>query len=177
MTVRRVVLATDVEVEPHRAYEFLLDFSGYPEYTDVLEDVRRDGDGGVGTEYHLDVTWWRIDRTLRSRVTALSPPDRIDWRLLADLAIRGAWRIDQPESTTAPTQVRLVVEYDPSGSRLAGRGIGAALSSDRLRRSLVPRVRAEAEALLERIVTDLEGERREVELRVLEWPDAWGEPP
>lgn len=176
MTVHRLALATDVYVPPERAYEFLLDFPNYPRYTDVLEEVRRDGSGDVGTEYHFDVAWWRISRTVRSRVTGLEPPRRIEWRLLGDLAVQGRWHVDPPtgeDSVDAPTRVRLTAEYDPAGSRLAGIGGSALLSSTRVRRTLAKRLRGDAESLLERIVADLEGSPRPVDLEVLEWPNEW----
>jgi len=174
--VHRLSLATDVHVPPERAYEFLLDFPNYPRYTDVLEEVRREGSGDVGTEYHFDVAWWRISRTVRSRVTGLEPPRRIEWRLLGDLAVQGRWRVDPPAAdgaSDAPTRVHLIAEYDPAGSRLAGIGGAALLSSSRVRRTLATRLRADAESLLERIVADLEGSPRPVDLEVLEWPEEW----
>lgn len=187
--MQRLEVATDVYVDRETVYEFLLSFTEYAQYSAYLEEVRRHGDGSPGTEYDLRFSWWRLAYTARSQVTDVEPPARIEWRLVDDLAARGAWVIeardsethDGPERTdraaTASdggdvesddpvTRVRLVVEYDPASADAATLGLPRLLSVDALVDRVAPLARSEAERVVERIVADLEGEPREVDLHV-----------
>ncbi len=174
-----VVVSTVVYVEPREVYEFLVDFEGYAGYSEYLESVRRDGDGAEGTVYEITVGWWRLEHTVRSEVTAVDPPSRIDWRLLGSIGARGSWRIrsldgDETEASNleaAPadgpaTLVSLVVRYDPDTVDGSGIDLPAFVSLDFLVDRVEPLVREEAERVVERIVADLEGQRRDVSLHV-----------
>lgn len=194
--MQRLEVATDVYVDRETVYEFLLSFTEYARYSAYLEEVRRHGDGSPGTEYDLEFSWWRLTYTARSAVTDVEPPGRIEWRLVDDLAARGAWVIEARgaaaddgaeraeraptavdggdeggEATDDPgTRVRLAVEYDPASADVATLGLPRLLSVDALVDRVAPLARAEAERVVERIVADLEGEPREVDLEVIERP-------
>lgn len=173
-----LAVSTDVFVPPERVYEFLVDFPGYARYSEYLDRVERDGDGAPGTVYHITVAWWRLSHTVRSEVTDVDPPSRIDWRLLGPIAAAGAWEIDErapadvvapvspPADLEAAARVSLVVRYDPSTLDGGHLDLPAFLSLDGLVDRLAPLVEDEARATVERIVADLEGEQRPVELAV-----------
>ncbi|MHB9285615.1 SRPBCC family protein [Halobacteriales archaeon Cl-PHB] len=176
-----LVVRTVVYVDPETVYDFLVDFEGYAGYSDHLESVTRDGDGGVGTVYEITVGWWRLEHTVHSEVTAVEPPGRIDWRLQGHIGAHGAWlvrRLDDPEShETVPagdraaadgpaTLVSLVVHYDPGSVDGGHFDLPRFVSLDFLVDRVEPVVREEAERVVERIVADLEGEQRSVSLHV-----------
>lgn len=174
--MQRLAVATDVHVSPETAFEFLVDFPRYAHYSDHLSEVRSHGDGGPGTEYDLRFAWWRLGYTVRSRVTGIEPPDRIDWRLVDGLAARGHWEIepldgsDGPDPADPASRVTFVAAYDPDSLENDRLRLPTLLSIDGLVDRVTPRIRAEAERVVERVVADLEGEAREVDLDVLERP-------
>lgn len=174
----RIEVTTDVFVAPERVYEFLVDFPGYAQYSEYLDSVDRRGDGDVGTVYDITLAWWRITHTVSSEVTDVDPPERIDWRVRGPIAAEGAWLVDPvdpdeavvtgatPTDVEAASRVSLVIEYDPStveGSRF---DLPALVSLDFVVDRVVPLVEDEAKRTVERIVADLEGEPRDVDLRV-----------
>lgn len=189
--MQRLEVATDVYADPETVYDFLCSFTQYAHYSEYLAGVTRDGDGGPGTAYDLRFSWWRLSYTARSEVTDVDPPERIDWRLVDDLAARGAWIVEPPDDGVdtaaaadggagtdagpgAPaTRVRLVVAYDPTSADADALGLPRLLSVDALVDRVAPLAREEAERVVERIVADLEGEPRPVDLEVV---DAPGEP-
>lgn len=162
-------VSTDIYCPPEEVFEFLLDFTGYARYSKYLEDVRRLGDGNPGTDYELVFAWWRLEYTARSRVTDIEPPNRIDWTIRNDVDAAGSWLLEPIESVDeAPkgTRVTFLVEFDP-GSVDAGivdlpRFVSIGWVVDRV----TPLIRGEAERIVERVVADLEGQKREVELEV-----------
>jgi hypothetical protein len=176
--VQRLTVSTDVFVGPGAVYQFLVDFQRYAKYTEHLEGVERRGDGGEGTVYDITVAWWRLSHTVRSVVTEVHPPERIDWRLRGPVGAHGAWVIDghdavadadlgePPAGASVASRVTLDVTYDPGTIADARLSLPAFLSFDGLVDRLVPVVRDEATSTVERIVADLEGRKRPVELRV-----------
>ena len=173
----RIEVTTVVHLPPEEVFEFLLSFQRYAEYSEYLTSVRQYGDGGTGTEYALRFEWWKIRYTARSKVTAVEAPKRIDWRLIKDLNASGQWLVepldadagDDPASEADDhprTRVTFVVEYAP-GSADEGmvdlpRFVSLGWVVDRLK----PIIHEEAELVVRRIVADLEGEERDVELRI-----------
>ncbi|WP_336037154.1 type II toxin-antitoxin system RatA family toxin [Halobacterium yunchengense] len=157
-----VEVRTDVRVPPAEAYAFLLDFQGYAEYSEYLQSVRRDGDGGPGTTYELTFAWWKLSHTVRSRVTATEEPHRIDWELVGGIDAHGSWLVEEAESGCA---VSLVVTYD-AGSARGTLDLPAFVSLDWVVDRVVDLVVEEGERVVERVVADLEGERRPVDLAV-----------
>lgn len=162
---------TDVHVPPAVAYEFLLDFEGYAQYSTHLESVERDGDGGPGTEYAITAAWWRLSHTVRSAVTDVDRPTRIDWRLVDGIDAAGRWHVEDVGTPDTPTsRVTLALTYDPT--TLESVDLPVVPSLDWLAERLAPVVKREATAVVERIVADLEGEQRPVDLDVTTPADA-----
>ncbi|AGN01107.1 hypothetical protein L593_05790 [Salinarchaeum sp. Harcht-Bsk1] len=167
-------MATDVYVEPERVYDLLVSFTEYAQYSEYLDEVTRHGDGSPGTEYELSFSWWRLAHTTRSRVTDVDPPNVINWRLVSRIAAQGRWEIEEAAepihgtaSTGDPvTRVRFVVEYDPESADGDVLGLPALLSFDGLVDRVTPLIEDEATRVVERVVADLEGEPRDVELEV-----------
>lgn len=166
--------STVVYLPPEEVYDFLLEFQRYPRYSDYLVGVDSDGDGGPGTRYALHFEWWKLSYTARSEVTDVDPPRRIDWRTTEDIAARGCWVVepledlpaDIPEDAETACRVWFEVAYD-SGS--VGSGVvelPAFVSLDWVVEKLRPKIRKESERIVERIVADIEGRRREVEVDI-----------
>lgn len=173
-----VDVSTVVYLPPAEIYEFLLDFPRYADYSRHLEEVHRYGDDGIqGTRYDITFAWWKLSYTAASRVTDIEPPNRIDWRLVRDIDARGSWQIaPEPESAPEPdmpaSRVRLYIEFTPESANLGGIDLPAFVSLDWLVDRVKPKVRAEAEHIVERIVADLEGRPREVDLDIHTTPDS-----
>lgn len=172
--MQHLEVATHVFVDRATAFDVLADFTSYAQYSEHLEAVERRGDGGPGTEYDMTVGWWRLSHTGTSRVTALDRPNRIDWRLVSELRARGAWVIEDgtaadvavplPEGDPPITRVRFVVDYDPESAEAIG--LPSVVPIEAIVDRVIPVVRSEATAIVERVVADLEGEPRAVELEI-----------
>jgi hypothetical protein len=176
--VDTVDVSTVVYLPPGEIYEFLLDFPRYANYSEYLDKVRRSGgDGSPGTRYDITFSWWKLSYTARSRVTDVEPPNRIDWRLVRDIDARGYWQVvPEPESAPSPdtpaSRVRLYLEFLPESADTRGLDLPSFVSLDWLIDRVKPKVRAEAERIVERIVADLEGTRRDVDLDIHATPDS-----
>lgn len=166
-------VSTVVYLPPEPVYEFLLDFPRYANYSKHLRSVRQRGDGTPGTEYDLRFAWWKLGYTARSRVTDVDPPARIDWEITRDLAARGAWVIEPAPEAAPPdretvTRVRLVVNYDPETVDEGILDLPLLVSFDWVVGKVEGLIVREGERVVERVVADLEGEPRPVELRIEE---------
>lgn len=161
--MEELVVRTEVYVPPEEAFAFLRSFTRYAEYTDYLVDVRQDGPGGVGTEYELTARWWRITGRARTRVTAIEPPERIEWHVIDVLDARGVWELDPTDNGTGVT---LVMEYDPGSADTGAISLPRFVSVGWVIERVKPLLRREAKAVVERIVADLEGEPRAVDLEI-----------
>jgi len=162
--VDSVEVSTDVYLPPEEVYEFLLDFPRYARYSEHLTSVRQYGDGAPGTEYELDFAWWKLTYTARSRVTGVDAPERIDWRVVKDIDAVGRWEVERVDEET--TRVTLVVEYAPGSADDDALDLPRFVSLDWVVEKIKPKVRAEAERVVRRIVADLEGQRRDVSLEI-----------
>ncbi len=175
----RLEVSTDVHLPPEEVYEFLVDFPRYARYSTHLEAVEQHGDGTPGTEYELVFSWWILSYTARSKVTAVDPPERIDWRTVKDIDARGHWRIEtladeageetaehEQSGETDTSRVYFVVEYDRSTARRDAITLPRFISFDTVLDRITARLKSEATTVVERVVADLEGEQREVDLRV-----------
>jgi uncharacterized membrane protein len=173
--VDELVVSTVVYLPPEETYDFLVDFPRYATYSEHLRDVvRRRGDGGSGTRYALRFAWWKLSYTVESEVTEVDPPNRIEWRIVKNLDASGRWRIeeldelpdDAPAGATVASRVSMEVAYDPGSaneSRVSlPRFVDLGWVADKIR----PAITNEAENVVERVVADLEGEPRPVELTV-----------
>jgi len=165
--VKRLTVSTDVEIPPSEAYEFLLDFPGYAEYSKHLTGVEQDGDGGPGTEYRLHFAWWKLTYTAHSRVTDVDPPHRIDWEVTKHIDAEGRWEIEPLHDRENPaSRVSLVVEYDPESVSESAISLPPLVGLDWVVGKATGLIEKEGERVVERIVADLEGERRPVDLHV-----------
>ena len=167
--MERVEVTTVVYADQERVFEFLLDFPGYARYSEYLTRVDQRGDGGVGTRYDLQFAWWKLTYAARSAVVDVEPPDRIDWKVTKDIDATGHWYatpVDPPEGEDAATEVRFLVEYDPDSARVGNVDLPRFVSVSWVVEKAKPKIRTEAERIVERVVADLEGRHREVELAV-----------
>lgn len=176
-TVDSVDVSTVVYVSPEEVYEFLMDFPGYARYSKYLTDVEQRGDGSPGTKYTLRFAWWKLSYTARSEVVAVDRPSQIDWKITKDLKARGHWRIterpeERPDGEDHATKVRLTVDFDPGTASSDALDLPSLVSMDWVIDKVKPLIQEEAERVVERIVADLEGRRRDVELTIHTSPDA-----
>lgn len=171
-----VEVSTVVYLPAEEIFDFLLDFPRYAEYSKHLDEVRRHGgDGSPGTRYDLTFSWWKLSYTARSQVTDVEAPNRIDWRLVEDIDARGYWAVaPEPESAPDPntpaSRVRLYVEFAPGSA--GGIDLPMFVSLDWVVERVKPKVETEAERIVARIVEDLEGEPRDVDLDIHTTPDS-----
>jgi uncharacterized membrane protein len=174
--VDSVELSTVVYVPPEEAYDFLVDFPGYANYSKHLERVERHGEGGPGTEYDIHLSWWKLSYVVRSEVTDFEPHERIGWRIVKDLNAHGEWLVENVSEETPPgretaSRVRIVVEFDADSASSDMLDLPRLVSLDWVIDKVRPLVLKEAERVVARIVEDLEGQQREVELTLHESPD------
>ena len=166
----RVAVSTEVHVSPEEMYDFLVDFPRYANYSKHLRSVEQRGDGSPGTEYDLHFAWWKLTYTARSKVTAAEPPTRLEWRVIKDLAARGEWSVapvdDPPEGVEDASRVELVVRFDPNSADAGTIDLPRFVSLSWVVERVRPKIQAEAERVVERIVADLEGEPRDVDLTI-----------
>lgn len=138
--------------------------------TDTVGRVRQRGDGGRGTDYEIEFSWWRLSHTSRTRVTEADPPSYLAWRS-REVRARGEWHVDPvdpPPDREAAARLRARVEFDPGSVRRVPRVV----PFDRLAGMVAPVVRREARRVLRAVVADLEGARRPVEITVHETPSS-----
>lgn len=163
-----VEVTTVVYLPPEELYDFIVDFPRYSSYTEHLKEVRQHGDGDPGTEYELDFSWWKLRYTARSQVTDADRPRRVDWRVTKDIDARGYWKldpVDPPEGRDHATEVTMRVTYDAESAD-PDLSLPRFVSLSSVIEKAKPVVEREAERVVRRIVTDLEGESREVDLEI-----------
>lgn len=154
---------------PDEVFEFITDFPRYARYSEYLDGVRQHGDGSAGTHYDIRVSWWKLSYTARSKVTDVDPPRRLDWRLVRDADARGYWGVEPaPDAGNDgdASRARLYIAFDPDSVQPGTIELPRFVSFDWLVRKLKPKVLEEAQRIVERMVTDIEGERRPVDLVV-----------
>jgi len=174
--VDAVDVSTLVYLPPQDVYDFLVDFPQYARYSKHLREVHQHGDGGPGTEYDLEFAWWKLTYTARSRVTDVDPPTRIDWAVVRDVDARGHWTVEHlpeaaedaaaPADATDACRVRLRVAFRPGSADADAFSLPAFVSMDWVIEKVKPKIKAEAERVVRRIVADLEGRRRDVDLEI-----------
>ena len=166
-----IEVTTLIYLPPREVHEFLMDFPGYADYSKYLRRVTQDGDGGTGTRYHLTFAWSKLQYTAHTRVSDVDPPTEIDWEVIEDLDARGKWVVEEvpeeapPDRETA-SRVRLVVDYDPGSVSAGALDLPRFVSLGWVLEKAEGLIREEGERVVERIVEDLEGRRRPVELHV-----------
>lgn len=172
----RIEVSTVVYLPPEPIYDFLVDFPRYATLSEHLRDVRQLGDGSPGTQYHLSFAWWKLSYTAHSEVTGVEPPDRIDWKLTKDLDAHGSWLIepleDVPEEHDTASRVRLLIKFDPHSAKKGALDLPRFVSLSWVIQKVKPLVQKEAEVIVRRLVADLEGQRRDVDLEIHATPDS-----
>ncbi|WP_416839253.1 type II toxin-antitoxin system RatA family toxin [Haloferax sp. DFSO52] len=169
-----IAVSTVVYLPPEEIYECLVDFPRYAEYSDHLREVRKRGDGTPGTRYRLYFTWWKLHYTAESKVTDMTPPHRIDWVVTKDIHAVGRWRIeeleelpsDAPVDAETASRVFFEVEYDPSTVSAGDIDLPRFVSLRWVIKKLKPVLETEAEHIVERIVADIEGRPRHVDITI-----------
>jgi uncharacterized protein YndB with AHSA1/START domain len=177
--VDEIVVSTVIYLPPEDVYEFLVDFPRYARYSKHLTDVTRNGDGSPGTTYSLHFSWWKLTYTARSRVTEVDPPARIDWEIVKDIHAHGRWRIEPldsppaeaPSEAEAASRVFFEIRFDPDTVDDGAVNLPLFVSLDWVVDRVKPLVEKEAERIVERVVADIEGRSRPVELTFHERPD------
>ncbi|MFB6113067.1 MAG: SRPBCC family protein [Halodesulfurarchaeum sp.] len=175
-----IEVRTHVDVEPETAFEFLLDFTGYAEFSHYVNTVTvvEDGDesrtptnpGGEGTVYEIEFGWWRFSYRVRTAVTTVDPPETIEWRVVSDLDAHGRWKVEDRDSGPGVT-VRFLAQYNPDSVSRGTFDLPAFLSLSGLIDRVIPLIESEGRRIVERVVTELEGEPRSVVLVVEELED------
>lgn len=174
----RILLSTVAHRSPADVFPYVVSFADYPRYTEHLESVRkrREGDeNGVGAVYDLRLTWWKLGYTARSEVVAVDDPHTLEWELRKDIDARGTWRVE-PEPEAAPegveTASRIYFEavYDPHSADGNAISLPKFVSLDWVVEKVQPRLLEEARGVVRRLVADIEGDQRDVELTVHEMP-------
>lgn len=162
---------------PEEVYDLLFAYTNYPEHTPHLDDVTIRGTG-AGTRFALTFSWWKLTYTARCRVTAVDPPERIEWAVGGGIDARGHWSLEpvpDPDPDRSgeggATRARLYAEFDRADSRVRGLRLPPLVSVDWVLRRVRPLVRREAERLARGVIADVEGATRPVEVTVHERPD------
>ncbi|WP_440769781.1 SRPBCC family protein [Natronorubrum sp. DTA28] len=171
----RILLSTVAYRSPEEVFPYVRAFTNYPRYSDHLKAVRVHGDGNVGSVYDLELGWWKLSYTARSKVIAITEPDSLEWQLVNDLDARGEWRVE-PEPESAPegvetaSRIYFEAQYDPYSADKSALSLPRFVSLDWVVTKVQPKLLSEAESVVERLVADIEGQRRDVELTVHEMP-------
>jgi hypothetical protein len=173
--VDTIVVSTVVYEEPEAIYEVLIDFPRYATYSEYLTGVDTlRGDGSVGTQYALNFAWWKLNYTAHSEVVDVEPPTRIDWRVIKDINANGHWRVDPLESlpSDAPadaidaSKVSLQIDFDPHSADSDAVSLPRLVSMGWVIKKVIPLIKGEAEQVIQRAVTDVEGRQRDVEFTI-----------
>jgi uncharacterized membrane protein len=171
--VEELVVSSVVYLPPEEVYDFLADFERYESYSKHLEEVVARGDGGEGTRYDMVFTWWKLRYVARSEVTETDPPGRIEWRIVKDLDARGRWLVeradppaDAPGEVTTASRVIFEVTFEPDSVEAGMVNLPRFVSLGWVVDKVKPIIQEEAERVVERVVADIEGRERPVELSV-----------
>ncbi|MBX0321743.1 SRPBCC family protein [Halomicroarcula sp. F13] len=170
-----VEVSTVVYAPPEEMYEFLLDFPGYARYSEYIDRVTQDGDGTPGTNYDLVFSWWKLTYTARSEVTGVDEPERIDWRIVKDIDADGYWQVEEvpaPDGVDVASRVVLHIEFDPDSASSNAVDLPRLVSLDWVVEKVKPLIRKEATRIVERVVADIEGQHRDVDLEIHTGPDS-----
>lgn len=164
-----VEVTTTVYLPAEDVYALLVDFPRYANYSKYLTEVLTHGDGSPGTEYDLRFEWWKLSYTARSRVTDVDPPERIDWAITKDIDATGYWLAEPtapPDGEDEATRVTFRVDFDPSSADADAVALPRFVSLGWVIEKVKPKIKNEAERIVRRIVADLEGEERPVDLDI-----------
>ena len=153
-----LVVSTVVYRPRNEVYDFLIRFPQYAAYSDHLREVLTRSESEEteesNTRYGLKFAWWKLTYTVESEVTDTNRPHTIDWRIVENLNAHGRWRLTKIEDDSFPLTAPDAADV---ATRVTFEGV-----IDRLE----PAIRNEAKETVERVVADLEGRTRPVELTV-----------
>lgn len=171
-----IEVSTTIHAPQADVYDFLRDVEDYEAYSGYVRGVTRRGDGGAGTEYDIELAWWKLSYTAHVRVTDLDPPERIAWRVTEDLDANGAWHlepttVDDPDVEHA-TRVTLTARYDPDTADDDALSLPPLVPTSTVVEKARPVVEREAERILARVVADLEDAPRRATLTIHTRSDA-----
>ncbi|MFU8869261.1 SRPBCC family protein [Natronococcus sp.] len=171
----RILLSTVAYRPPEEVFPYVRSFVDYPRYTDHLEEVRVRGNGDVGSVYDLQLAWWKLNYTARSKVTAIDAPRSLEWHLVNDVDASGEWRVESepdaaPAGVETASRIYFDATYDPYSADESALSLPRFVSLDWVVRKVEPKILNEAETVVERLVADIEGQYRDVELTVHEMP-------
>ena len=164
-----IVVSTVIYEDAETVYGVLLDFPRYARYSEYLTGVDTlRGDGGIGTQYGLNFAWWKLKYTAHSEVVDVEPPTQIDWRVIKDLNANGHWRIDErdelpdgaPDDASTACDVSLRIDFDPDSADSSALDLPTLVSMGWVLKKVIPLIKTEAERVVQRAVTDVEGRRR-----------------
>jgi uncharacterized membrane protein len=167
--VDEIEARTVIHAPPTELFEFLLDFPGYAQYSEYIDRVTQDGDGTPGTRYALVFSWWKLTYTARSEVTGTDPPERISWRIVKDIDAEGYWQVtpaDPPAGVEDASEIVLHIEFDPDSASARAVDLPRLVSFDWVIEKVTPLVRKEATRVVQRVIEDFEGERRDADVEI-----------
>lgn len=170
-----VEASTLVYQSPEEIYEFLVDFQRYEEYSKYVTNIDRQGEEDAGAVYDIDVSWWKITYTARAEVTDVDPPTRIDWEVVKDIDAHGYLEIEHvpdeaPDGESDATRVRCYAEFDLESADGEALNLPGFIPIDRIIDRVKPKAQTFARIVVQRMIADLEGEKREVDLKVHKTP-------
>lgn len=157
--MEKVVFETEVYAPKEEVYDFLMRFEDYGKYSEHVKNVRvvrRDP-----LEWEITIKWWKIRYTARSRLTNYVENERIEWEVVKDVRARGVWLLEETEEGT---KVKLKVWYEPSDADKVNPL--RFVPTSRLISLVKPVVKREGKRVLRRVVSDLEGKPRKVDLKI-----------
>lgn len=178
-----LTVSTIVHRPPNEIYDFLIKFQRYAAYSDHLREVtkrsksaRADSSKTENTQYGLKFAWWKLTYTVESEVTNTDRPHSIEWRIIENLSAHGRWRLREiegdslpvtaPETADKATRVIFEATYDPDSANKGSISLPRFIPFGRVIDRLEPAIQREAEDTVERVVADIEGRKRPVELTV-----------
>jgi uncharacterized membrane protein len=151
--VQRIELDRTVSRAPDVVFDRLLDFEGYPRYSEYLRSVSARGD----REYGLTFGWWKLSYDTRARVTDRVRPRRIDWTVVSDLEANGSWLV---EDRGQNTRIRFQAAYDPGSLGPGAVSLPLGVSLDWIRTRAEGLIQEEANRVMDRVVADLDQQAR-----------------
>lgn len=170
-----VEASTLVYLSPEEIYENLADLRQFEDYSKYVTDISREGDDQL-SEYEITVSLWKIGYTARMEITDVEPPSRIDWKLVKSIDAHGYFEIEHvpeeaPEGKPDACRVTCHGEFDPDTVTAEALDLPKLIPVSKIIDKFGSKVEPAARIIIGRIISDMEGEERSVELTVHERPN------
>ncbi|WP_330633464.1 SRPBCC family protein [Halocatena halophila] len=170
-----VEASTLVYQSPEEIYDFLVDFQQYEDYSKYVTNIDRDGADDAGAVYDITCSWWKIDYTAEVTVTDVDAPSRIDWEVSKDVDAHGHWEIEHvpeeaPDDEDDACRVHCFVEFDLESADAKALNLPGIIPIDKVIDKVKPKAATFGRIVATRMVADLEGEQRELDITVHETP-------